>query len=547
MASVPSVGDTQALFCATVVDELVRHGVRDVVICPGSRSTPLAVAFARRSEITVHIRIDERSASFFALGLIRHGARPVPLLVTSGTAAAELHAAVAEAAQSTLPLLVMTADRPPELHHVGAPQTMPQDRLFGDTVRHVEVPGVARPEAAASWRPMAARWCERAHGGPVHVNLAFIEPLAVFTDATVPGRPDGAPWRRVHPTTGASTLPLDGQRILVVAGMGSEALGEICESAGLALLGDATVQGGVVYADGLLRQDAFAQRMKPDAVIRLGGAPASKILAQRLREWHVPVYVDDTVHPVSDPDGVVTDVVSFLRVASLRGDRTYRDEWIAAQDRCATQFVGLDFRAGALTETSAARTVVRIANEQQRPLMIGSSMPIREVEWYGPARTVPTYANRGVNGIDGVVSTAMGVATVSETGAIALVGDLTFLHDVSALVDPPSRPLTVVVIDNRGGHIFDFLPQRDALDDSLYATLFTTSRPLDLSAVARGFGCRALEANTVGELEDALRTTATMPGVTVVVARPSAPTSSVDFHAWLQRSCARVVNELYPC
>ena len=194
-----------------------------------------------------------------------------------------------------------------------------------------------------------------------------------------------------------------------------------------------------------------------------------------------------------------------------------------------------------MTEAVIAREVVRETNEYDRPLVLGSSMPIREVEWFTPARKGHVFSNRGANGIDGVTSTVFGIGAVR--GAVGLIGDLTFLHDASALVDPPQAPVAVVVVANDGGHIFDFLPQKAALATDEFAELFTTPRTPRPSDVARGFGLKAVVVETVGELRAALRDSANQADVTVIEAVPSAPVTNVEFHAWLERSLSRIANE----
>ena len=224
--SVPSPSAVQASFAATLCDEWHRDGLRDVVISPGSRSTPLVLALARHGGFDTHVRLDERSAAFFALGRALVSRRPVAVVVTSGTAAAEVHAAVAEADQAGVPLLVLTADRPPELHHVGAPQTMAQRHLYGAQVRRYEEPGVARWDARDSWRALASRVYASAPGadgrpGPVHVNLAFVEPLVSASAELAPPRGDGA-WRTYDPRVPARSRleAAEGSRVLCVVGAG---------------------------------------------------------------------------------------------------------------------------------------------------------------------------------------------------------------------------------------------------------------------------------------------------------------------------------------
>ena len=545
--SVPSPSDVQATFADTLVDEWIRLGVTDAVVCPGSRSTPLALALAARSELAVHVRLDERGAGFFALGRSCVTKRPVVVLVTSGTAAAELHAAVAEADQAFVPLIVVTADRPPELHGIGAPQTMPQNNLYGPMVRLCEDPGVATESSRDTWRHLARTLVAAANGatgrvGPVHLNAAFIEPL-VGTSHELP-----APLNEgvARPVSTPVVVRVDGKKVLAVVGAGlPEGTVAQARKLGWVVVGDVTSNGTTSFADGLLRHEGFAQAVRPDVVVRIGGVPASKVLAQRLREWGSPVIGVDLGHPVSDPDQIVGDVVvgsSLAEHPDACGDPSYATLWERATERAHDNFRGLSFATGLLTEAAIARTVVAHCNTTRRHLVVGSSMPVREVEWFAESRTSRVFSNRGVNGIDGVVSTAFGVG--ADEGAVALVGDLTFLHDVSALVDAPQTPTAVVVVANDGGHIFDFLPQSSQVAADRFERLFTTPRAAQPAAVARGFGLSATVVTTVGELDAALREAATRSEVTVIEARPMAPVSNVEFHAWMNRSLSRVADEV---
>ena len=545
--SVPSPSDVQATYADTLVDEWIRLGVTDAVVCPGSRSTPLALALAARRELSLHVRLDERGAGFFALGRSLVTRRPVVVLVTSGTAAAELHAAVAEADQAFVPLIVVTADRPPELHGIGAPQTMPQNNLYGPMVRLCEDPGVAQDVSRDSWRPLARRLFFAALGtsgrvGPVQLNAAFIEPLV----GTSTELPSPLPDALTSSTATPAVLDVRGKKVLAVVGAGlPDGTVAAAQALGWVVVGDVSANRTTPFADGLLRHEGFAEAVRPDVVVRIGGIPASKVLAQRLREWGSPVIGVDLGHPVADPDQIVGEVVVGTFLAShpdAHGDPTYSVLWERATTRAEENFRGLSFAAGLLTEAAIARTVVAHCNDSRRHLVVGSSMPVREVEWFAEPRTSRVFSNRGVNGIDGVVSTAFGVG--ADEGAVALVGDLTFLHDVSALVDAPASPTALVVVANNGGHIFDFLPQNSQVDADRFARLFTTPRPARPADVARGFGLRATVVTTVGELEEALREAANRPELTVIEARPAAPVSNVEFHAWMNKSLGRVADEV---
>ena len=266
----------QATFAATLFDEWVSLGLRDVVVCPGSRSTPLALACARRRELRVHVRIDERSAGFFAIGRALVSDRPVAVVVTSGTAAAELHACVAEASHALVPLIIVTADRPPELHGVGAPQTIDQHHLYGGLVRRFEDPGVALSVDVGGWRAMAlglwnAATTPRSARGPVHLNAAFVEPLVGEPLALSPR--EGADERTtVEPP---DVVAAEGQRVLCVVGNGvSSALIAQLTQRNWVVVGDATAAGTTSYVDAMLRSDRFATAMRPDVVVRVGGSPA---------------------------------------------------------------------------------------------------------------------------------------------------------------------------------------------------------------------------------------------------------------------------------
>jgi 2-succinyl-5-enolpyruvyl-6-hydroxy-3-cyclohexene-1-carboxylate synthase len=541
--SVPTASVAQATFVATLVDEWSRLGLSDVVICPGSRSTPLALAFSRRPEMALHVRIDERSAAFFALGRALATSRPVALVVTSGTAAAELHAAVVEADLARVALLVLTADRPPELHGVGAPQTIDQQHLYGSKVRLYEEPGVARLDAAMSWRPLARRLFAAADGGaglpgPVHLNAAFVEPLvaealelppATRATATATATGASAPWP-------VANIDVTGQRVLCVIGAGireamRRAIVDQAREAQWVIVGDATTSGAIAYADPLVRHDAIWEALRPDVVIRIGGIPASKFLAQRLASFDLEVIALEGGGPVADPDAAITRRVSGLPSADAPthvGDGHYVAQWRQASallDRHLDELWGEE-----LDEVLVARTAVEVANEHLTSFVVGSSMPVRDVEWWSATREGVVYSNRGANGIDGVVSTFLGVAQGAR--AIGLVGDVTMLHDVSALVDGPgpSTSAVLVVSDNGGGGIFSFLSQSRQVPTEQFESLFGTPRHHDLVAVASAFGHYAVRVTTVTQLRDAISAALQRAGLSVVVARVPSRQANVARH-----------------
>ncbi len=530
--SVPSPSEVQATFAATLFDEWIELGLTDVVLCPGSRSTPLALACADRAELALHVRIDERSAGFFAIGRALKTGRPVAVVVTSGTAAAELHACVAEADQAFVPLLIVTADRPPELHGVGAPQTIDQHRLFADMVRRFEEPGVASMEDAATWRDLAGRLWRDAVGpevpGPVHLNAAFVEPL-VAVALSLPG---SSSLTRSFASVVEYDIDLAGHRVLCVVGRGvSSSIVRRCEDLGWVVLGDATTQGSLSYFDSLLRSDSFAELARPDVVIRMGGLVASKVLQERLRSWKVRTIAFGGAGFVSDPDRLITETHPGLPTSRTLAELTYVDLWRDASHRVGRWLSDHEAEDGPLTEPGVARIVVEASGDRGVPLVVGSSMPVRDVEWWGAPRRAATYSNRGVNGIDGVVSTVLGVAA-GATG-LGLVGDITMLHDVSALVDglgDAGGRCVLVVIDNQGGGIFSFLSQARLVPTDRFERLFGTPRSHDLVRVAKGFG---YESETVGsprELRDAIERGLGREGLSVVIAAVSTRVDNVRLH-----------------
>ncbi len=511
-----------ATFCATLVDEFVRCGITDAVVCPGSRSTPLALALLGEDRIRTHVVLDERSAGFVALGIGAASGVPALVLTTSGTAAVELHPAVVEADLGRVPLIVCSADRPPELHGVGAPQTVDQQRLFGTSVRSFVDPGPPEPATASTWRSLAARVVADACGtppGPVQLNLPFREPLVGAVGELPPGRADGRPWHRR--VVGAPTPTSQEVDDLVAAWADGPALrrGVVVAGAGLgsddiaAILDLATTLGWPVFADprsgarstsevvvahvdGLLRVPSFAED-RPGVVLRFGPPPASKVLGTWLATgdalrisvdpagtWWDPDHVLDVVL-AADPAGVATAFAAAVRRRSLTAPVGWLDRWRAADDRAATAIAATLAGADADGEPGVARAVWAAAAADD-VLVVSSSMPVRDLEWYAPRRPQPprVVANRGANGIDGVVSTAVGVALATPATTWLLIGDLASLHDATGLQQAARRAvrLRIVVLDNDGGGIFSFLPQRSSVDGAVFEQLFGTPHGIDLTA-----------------------------------------------------------------
>lgn len=530
----------QATFASTLFDEWSRWGLSEVVVCPGSRSTPLTLAAARNRSLSLHVRIDERSAGFFAIGRALATGTPVAVIVTSGTAAAELHACVAEADLARVPLIILTADRPPELQGVGAPQTINQRHLFGTMVREYLEAGVPDWESHGEWRELARRLWLRAETGPVHLNAPFREPL-VAPAVELPPKTGALPEEVAHEH---GPLGISGQRVLCVVGAGvSKEVVAICLARHWVVASDATAQGSVAHVDPLLRSDHFASVMKPDVVIRIGGIPASKFLAARLSSWRVRTIGLEFNGSIADPDRVITETLMGLPDDPFAevGDREYFEQWLAASEKVESVLL----QRGQWDEVELARAVTVFANDHHVPLVIGSSMPVRDVEWWAPTRTTATFSNRGANGIDGVVSTVLGVA--SQNRAIGFIGDVTFLHDVSALVEGLGElggSCALVVSHNGGGGIFSFLSQATVLQADEFEKLFGTSREHDLVKIAMAFGHHAREVHSKVELNAALAQAMAQPGLSVIVAPMPSRTENVALHEVLNSEVIQVAQAL---
>jgi 2-succinyl-5-enolpyruvyl-6-hydroxy-3-cyclohexene-1-carboxylate synthase len=488
---------TQADFCATLVDEWVRGGVRFAVVAPGSRSTPLALALVADGRVDVQVHHDERCAAFMALGVGVATGRPAVLLCTSGTAATHFHAAVVEAHHAGVPLVVCTADRPPELRDVGAPQAIDQQRLYGTAVRWFYDPGPPDEAMRPAWRSIAARSVIEAADGPVHLNLPFREPLVGEPGDLPAGRANGQPW---HERPGGPT--------------GNE--GEGRATGGSALVGRALVVGGsfddrhptlltglhrtsgpatVAHADALLRIPELRDELRPDVIVRSSRQPASRVV----NEWLVATGADEwVVGPGwTDPSHSARRFADGTHPVLGDPDPDYVARWRALDAAADAAIAAVLADHPEPTEPATARALA--ASTTVAHLVVASSMPIRDVEWYGRPRSgVTVHANRGANGIDGVLSTAIGVALGSGAPTTCLIGDVALLHDSSALIGLAARDvdLTVVVVDNDGGGIFSFLPQATRPGGAAFEALFGTPHGTDIPALARAHGVEVTHVRT---------------------------------------------------
>jgi 2-succinyl-5-enolpyruvyl-6-hydroxy-3-cyclohexene-1-carboxylate synthase len=487
---------------------------------------------ARNEGIEVHVFHDERSASFAALGIGTASGFPAVLLCTSGTAATHFHGAVVEAHQSDVPMIVCTADRPPELRDVGAAQTIDQTHLFGTAVRWFHDPGVPSRDAASTWRSLASRTVQAAIGarpGPVHLNLPFREPLT----GEVVDMPQSREkkWSEVvH--LGASEVQdlseivraISGRRGVIVAGRGAsrDAL-SLSEALGWPILADAVSgvresnNSVVIGFDAILRSELFATSHVPEVVLRIGAPPASKVLAQWIKKNDCRIVQVRSTEMVSDPDHmveftVVGDVATTTRIlaaAVTPCDKAWILDWAAAETRAQKAISEWTFAN--FSEPSIARTVTSALSVGSH-LVVSSSMPIRDVEWFGTTTPgVTVHSNRGTNGIDGVISTAVGVAIATKSRVTVLIGDVACLHDSNGLWALSRRDvdLTIVVTNNDGGSIFSFLPQAQIVSNSDFELLYGTPHGASFEHLAATHGIAYERVASVKDLETTLQRTGT--------------------------------------
>jgi 2-succinyl-5-enolpyruvyl-6-hydroxy-3-cyclohexene-1-carboxylate synthase len=534
------------------VEELARGGVRHAVISPGSRSTPLAVAFWRQPEIEVTVIVDERSAAFFALGAAQASGLPVAMLCTSGTAAANYHPAICEADESALPLIALTADRPPELRGIGAGQAIDQLKLYGSAVRWFCEVGTHDADDAGllHYRSVACRAIAAAHGeprpGPVHLNLPWREPLAPIPmeGAVTAADPLALEGRGRRPLTAVTSLDLEPSTFLldevanhigdansgvIVAGRQldiglREPLTALAKVAGFPILAEPTSQmrcgphdrSHVVSTyDLLLRGERFARSVTPDLVLRFGEMPTSK----PLRAWLAESGADQiVVDPYGGWDEPTNRAAAILRadpteLAAGWAARLEKQEgagphrWIDAE-RATRELIEVELDGlGELTEPGLHLALGR-AHQDGDLVYTASSMPIRDQEAFlPPGETDALFlCNRGANGIDGLISSGIGAAQASGRPTTIVTGDLGLLHDVGGLaaLRDVSTPVRIVVIDNDGGGIFGFLPQAEVLPSEEFEALLGTPRGADTARAADLFGLVHQRLDSLDELPEAL-------------------------------------------
>ncbi|MER2000214.1 MAG: 2-succinyl-5-enolpyruvyl-6-hydroxy-3-cyclohexene-1-carboxylic-acid synthase, partial [Lysinibacillus sp.] len=512
---------------------LLAQGVKHVVISPGSRSTPLAYAFAHAKDIQVYRQVDERAAGFFAVGLAKASGQPTVLLCTSGTAAANYYPAVVEAKYARVPLVVLTADRPHELREVGAPQAINQVNLYGDHVKWaVDFP---IPDTATGTMPFIERHMARAVAiskaapvGPVHVNIPFREPLLIdfeelpvvnvrqhFASDITPSMESLAQMRETLKETTKGVvvvgeLPHGVNRDLLwsfIRSLKWPVLVETLSNFRSDIPEDCKPYVITAY-DAFLKQQDIKQVLAPETVIRLGAQPISKFLMQFLAEHAQHYIVVDESPLFRDSYAVTTQFVHatigtwLLDLHASAIDDNYTTDWQQVQQLTVNEIIR--YKEYGIDEGAYVQHLLESVEDVN--IFASSSMPIRDMDtFFVPTeKSMQIFANRGANGIDGVVSSAFGFSAASNLPTYLVIGDLATLHDMSGLLATRYQQIdcTIIVMNNDGGGIFSYLPQSKV--EAHYEDLFGTPTALGFEQLADMFDCQYNRVSTLEDFSNAL-------------------------------------------
>ena len=487
--------NTSTSLARVVVRQLIEAGITNAVISPGSRNAPISLAMFAASEkglLKLHIRIDERSAAYFALGLAKASSRPVPIVCTSGTAVANYHPAVLEAHHSNVPLLVLTADRPAILRRTGANQTTEQARIFGNAVRYfADVSGGVFPLEL----PL-----DSLHRGPVHLNLQFEEPLLPDEDSNWLNEIKVAP--RVKPAgKSAGTLKVNTTRGVLIIGhdRGGLTVAEVSKIASdlewpVISEDPLSFPEAISHAALFLASPAIRKNLVPETVVVVGRTTLSRPINALIASAKTQIVIDPRMATVDTYRVADQRFIAAPKVVSKPADPDWHEQWHKLSLRTAK----LVSEISNWSESALAR---ELAVELTGAVFIASSRPIRDLESFATPRTgIETFANRGLAGIDGNISTALGIAT-ARPSATAIIGDLAFLHDLTGLVGNTSANLRIIAINNDGGGIFSTLPQANVAG---FETVFGTPHGLDLEKIAAGLGISAKTISSFAELKSEL-------------------------------------------
>jgi 2-succinyl-5-enolpyruvyl-6-hydroxy-3-cyclohexene-1-carboxylate synthase len=523
------VSDSTSL-ARVIVRQIIEAGITDVVISPGSRNAPLSFAFFAASQkglIQLHTRIDERTAAFFALGLAKASGRAVPIVCTSGTAVANYHPAVLEAHHTNIPLLVLTADRPARLRKTGANQTTEQARIFGKSVRYFA-------DISGAVFPMELPLYSLANG-PVHLNIQFEEPLAADSDSSWLDDIKIAP-RNVTSTKAPGALKVKSERgVLIVGhdrgGFSVEQVNEFAAQLGWPVISEdpLSLKNVIAHASLFLASTAIAKELTPKTVIVIGRTTLSRSINNFIASAHKEIVIDTRITTVDTDRNADKRFTQLPILESNAADEEWLEKWEKFSERTSKELEKIT----QWSEPVLARTVAATI-KNGTTLFVSSSRPIRDLEAFAQARTgIETFANRGLAGIDGNISTAIGVATARES-TVAILGDLSFLHDLTGLIHGEKPNLLIIVVDNNGGGIFSTLGHRGSEG---FESIFGTPHNLDLSAIAAALNVQTSTVNSVDQLVKEL--SQPINGLRIVIAQMPDRESNADLikqvHSSLQK------------
>ncbi|CAN2222648.1 MenD 2-succinyl-6-hydroxy-2,4-cyclohexadiene-1-carboxylate synthase [Candidatus Nanopelagicaceae bacterium] len=508
------------LLARVIVRQIVEAGITDVVISPGSRNAPLSIAFHQASVkglIKLHVRIDERTAAFFALGIAKASGSPVPIVCTSGTAVANYHPAVLEASHTNLPLLVLTADRPASLRKTGANQTTEQARIFGKAVRYFA-------DVSGSVYPMELP-LNSLQSGPVHLNIQFEEPLIGdksdnwLNDLTIT-----APKIFDRKTPG-TFYTKSTRGVLVIGhdrgGLSVDAVREFADALGWPVIAEdpLTFEKAISHASVFLTSRAIADDLAPDTVVVIGRTTLSRSINALIKMARKEIVIDPRMATVDSDRMANQKFLQLPKVEVQPADSEYVEKWQKYSQRAAKMVSDISQWSEALIAREIGAAI-----PTGTALFVSSSRPIRDLEGFVSARTgVETFANRGLAGIDGNISTALGIASQRKE-TIAVLGDLGFLHDLTGLIHNEDINLKILVVNNDGGGIFSTLSQRGVAG---FEEVFGTPHGRDLAAIASAIGVPAKTISTQAELKSELA--APIKGVSVVVITAPDREANADF------------------
>ena len=565
--------ETLTRYVVSFIDELVNNGLTDVVISPGSRSTPLAMTVCEHDGLNEWIMIDERSAAFFALGMAKETKRPVALICTSGTAAANYFPAIVESYYARVPLIILTADRPHELRDVGAPQAIEQIKMYGEYVKWFQE--MALPEASDRMlsyvREKAARAVYEAgsgNAGPVHLNFPFREPLIpdFSLDNLWGNKNNPSHYLTYNGEKRLTKVQLNHlinkltskQKGVIVCGPQvdedlAQAITELASKLAVPVLADplSQLRAGkhdqqyiVESYDAIFRNPRVREQLKPDYIIRFGAMPVSKSYLFYVEENNeIPQYIIEAFEGFRDPTGNTTQFIyanpiRFCEdlIQTLKNDipnNRWVEQW-QQLNHIAKKHL-LFASSEELTEGEAVKCLLDVIPSQSN-LYVGNSMAVRDLDTFfmTTEKEISVLANRGTNGIDGLISSALGAAT-SKTPLTLLIGDLSFYHDLNGLLAAKHYDLTITIllINNNGGGIFSFLPQ--ANDEKNFEKLFGTPVNIDFGPMISVYGGKHTVSTTKDDLIEQLTQSYQHKGISVIEVQTNR-TENVRWHRqlWLK-------------